>query len=107
MPTEPLLSPETVVLTDSWPPAKSTFVRAATLTSSSRSGSRGSTRTAVSVRSVAVTRTRAPATTTVAAMGSGVSKVGMTALLLSFDGSAGGGTAAGQARLLNVARDQR
>ena len=57
MTTEPSLSPETVVLTDSWPPAKSTLVLLATLTSFLLALSMGSTRTTVSVRSLAVTRT--------------------------------------------------
>ena len=83
MATEPLFSPEVVVLTDSWLPAKSTFVLLATLTSDLFAALMGSIRTTVSVRSLAVTRTRAPATTTVATMGPGVANVGMTTLLLS------------------------
>jgi hypothetical protein len=43
----------------------------------------GSTSTVVSVRSLAVTRTRAPATSTVAAMGPGVANAGMKLLLVS------------------------
>src|SRR6266705_2656792 len=58
------------------------MVLLATLTSDWLAWSMGSTSTTVSVRSLAVTRTWAPATTTVAAMGPGVSNVGMTAFLL-------------------------
>ena len=57
MATEPFLSPETVVLTDSRPPAKSTLVLSATLTSDRLASLMGSTSTTVSVRSLAVTRT--------------------------------------------------
>ena len=71
----------------------------------------GSTSTTVSVRSLAVTRTWAPATATVAAMGPGVANVGMkSSPLVSYlvcwwavqptPGRLG-------ARLLNVARDHR
>ncbi|MEU0154684.1 hypothetical protein [Micromonospora fulviviridis] len=57
MATDPSLSPDTVVLTDSRPPAKSTLVFSATLTSMRLAASMGSTSTTVSVRSLAVTRT--------------------------------------------------
>ena len=57
MATEPLLSPETVVLTDSRPPAKPTLVLLATFTSDRLAVLMGSTSTTVSVRSLAVTRT--------------------------------------------------
>ncbi|GAA5182541.1 hypothetical protein GCM10023322_19770 [Rugosimonospora acidiphila] len=48
----------------------------------------GSTRTTVSVRSLALIRTRAPATDTVARMGSGVANVGMMVPLQVLDGEA-------------------
>ena len=57
MTTEPFSPPETVVLTDSWPAAKSTLVLLATLRSFLLAWSMGSTSTMVSVRSLAVTRT--------------------------------------------------
>ncbi len=57
MATEPFLSPETVVLTVSWPALKSTLVRLATFTSDVFAGSMGSTSTTVSARSVAASRT--------------------------------------------------
>src|SRR6516225_5842842 len=84
MSTEPFLSPGVVVLTDSRPSAKSTLVLSATLTSDRLASLMGSTSTTVSVRSLAVTRTRAPATSTVAAMGPGVANVGMTTPCLCF-----------------------
>ena len=57
MATEPFLSPETVVLTVSSPPAKLTLVLLATFTSDWLALLMGSTSTAVSVRSLAATRT--------------------------------------------------
>src|SRR5215469_17574240 len=70
----------------------------------------GSTSTTVSVRSLAVTRTWAPATSTVAAMGPGVANAGMKLLLLSRTYSAGGRLTrrpGGQARFLKVESDHR
>src|SRR5215468_9091231 len=108
MVTEPLLSPGVVVLTDSWPSATSTLVLLATLTSDRLALLMGSTSTTVSVRSLAVTRTWAPATSTVAAMGPGVAKVGMKVSPLVGDLLAGlNRHLGGQARFLNVASAHR
>src|SRR5687768_1069796 len=82
MSTEPSRAPEVVVFTDSRPSTNSTLVRSATRTWDRFAGSTGRTDTTVSVRSPAVTRTRAPATCTVTAMGVGVAKVCMSGPLV-------------------------
>src|SRR5579871_5187106 len=107
MATEPFLPPGTVVLTDSWPSAKPTLVFSATLTSDWLVSSIGWTSTVVSVRSLAVTRTWAPATSMVAVMGPGVANAGMaSSLSLCFAGDlvrwAANLGPVGQARFLKV-----
>src|SRR5215470_15666922 len=71
----------------------------------------GSTSTTVSGRSLAVTRTRAPATSTVAAMGPGVANAVMKPLLfVSYVGlwvAAHPAPGRGQARFLKVESDHR
>src|SRR5215470_18292796 len=90
------------------PPAKSTLVLLATLTCDRLASLMGLTSTTVSVRSLAVTRTWAPATSTVAAMGPGVANVGMKTSPLVGDLLAGlNRHPGGQARFLNVASAHR
>jgi hypothetical protein len=94
-------------LIDRRPSTKSTLVFSATRTSDRLARSTGSTSTTASVRSLAVTRTRAPATCTVAAMGPEVVKVSMM-IPLSGNRSAGERPVeVGQARLVKVERAHR
>jgi hypothetical protein len=77
MATDPLFSPGLVVSIVRWPAEKPTLVFSATFTSDLLALLTGSTCTTVSGRSLAVTRTRAPAVVKVAVIGSGVSNAGM------------------------------
>src|SRR6185312_7069295 len=70
-----------LLATDSVPLLKSTRTCSAALTSSDRDASHGRTSTTVSVRSVATSRTAPAEISTVAVIGCGVSKVGITCLL--------------------------